>query len=42
VPLQVVRDIIGQGDIELTMTLYARASLDDRRGSLDKLGEVLQ
>ncbi|MEV0971767.1 tyrosine-type recombinase/integrase [Microtetraspora glauca] len=28
VPPQVVRDIVGHGDIEVTMTIYAHASLE--------------
>ncbi|MEV1198485.1 tyrosine-type recombinase/integrase [Microbispora rosea] len=42
VPPQVVRDIVGHTDIEVTMTIYAHASLDDKRHALDKLGEALR
>ncbi|WP_408962633.1 site-specific integrase [Nonomuraea angiospora] len=41
VPPQVVRDIVGHSDIEVTMTIYAHASLDDKRCALSKLGEAL-
>ncbi|WP_281284748.1 tyrosine-type recombinase/integrase [Nonomuraea mesophila] len=37
VPPQVVRDIV---DIEVTMTIYAHASLDDTRNALQKLGDA--
>ncbi|MFI6787394.1 tyrosine-type recombinase/integrase [Nonomuraea sp. NPDC050383] len=41
VPPQVVRDIVGHSDIEVTMTVYAHASLDDKRTALRKLGDAL-
>jgi len=41
VPPQVVRDIVGHSDIEVTMTIYAHASLDDKRRALRKLGDAL-
>ncbi|MBN6057924.1 site-specific integrase [Nonomuraea sp. RK-328] len=41
VPPQVVRDIVGHSDIEVTMTIYAHASLDDKRTALRKLGDAL-
>ncbi|MEU9890691.1 tyrosine-type recombinase/integrase [Sphaerisporangium sp. NPDC051011] len=41
VPPQVVRDIVGHSDIEVTMTIYAHASLDDKRQALGKLGDAL-
>ncbi|MFF5207003.1 tyrosine-type recombinase/integrase [Streptosporangium sp. NPDC000396] len=41
VPPQVVRDIVGHSDIEVTMTIYAHASLDEKRKALGKLGGVL-
>ncbi|MEU7939502.1 site-specific integrase [Microbispora bryophytorum] len=41
VPPQVVRDIVGHSDIEVTMTIYAHASLDDKRRALGKLGDTL-
>ena len=31
VPLHIVREIVGHSDIELTMTIYAHASLDEKR-----------
>lgn len=34
----VVRDIVGHSDIEVTMTIYAHTSLDDKRAALRKLG----
>jgi integrase len=37
----VVREIVGHSDIEVTMTIYAHVSLDDKRTALGKLGEVL-
>ncbi|MEV4455064.1 tyrosine-type recombinase/integrase [Microbispora sp. NPDC049633] len=41
VPPQVVRDIVGHSDIEVTMTIYAHVSLDDKRRALGKLGDTL-
>lgn len=41
VPPHVVRDIVGHSDIEVTMTIYAHVSLDDKRNGLGKLGDVL-
>lgn len=41
VPPQVVRDIVGHSDIEVTMTIYAHASLDDKRRALSKLSAAL-
>jgi integrase len=41
VPPQVVRDIVGHSDIEVTMTIYAHVSLDDKRRALDKIGDAL-
>ena len=38
---QVVRDIVGHSDIEVTMTIYAHASLDDKRTALRKPGDAL-
>lgn len=37
----VVRDIVGHSDIEVTMTIYAHTSLDDKRSALRKLGDAL-
>jgi integrase len=41
VPPHIVREIVGHSDIEVTMTIYAHASLDDKRAALRKLGEAL-
>ncbi|MGJ6967373.1 tyrosine-type recombinase/integrase [Streptosporangium sp. G11] len=41
VPPQVVRDIVGNSDIEVTRTIHARISLDDKRNALGKLGDAL-
>lgn len=41
VPPQVVREIVGHSDIGVTMTIYAHASLDDKRRALGRLGEAL-
>ena len=41
VPPQVVREIVGHSDIGVTMTIYAHASLDDKRRALGKLGDAL-
>ena len=40
-PPHVVREIVGHSDIEVTMTIYAHVSLDDKRTALSKLGEAL-
>jgi integrase len=40
-PPHVVREIVGHSDIEVTMTIYAHVSLDEKRKALGKLGEVL-
>lgn len=40
-PPHVVRDIVGHSDIEVTMTIYAHVSLEEKRKALGKLGEVL-
>jgi integrase len=40
-PPQVVRDIVGHSDIEVTMTIYAHASLDDKRHALSRLSDTL-
>lgn len=42
VPPQTVRDIVGHSDIEVTMTIYAHVSLDDKRNALSKLSETLR
>jgi integrase len=41
VPPHIVRDIVGHSDIEVTMTIYAHAALDEKRAALGKLGDVL-
>lgn len=41
VPPHVVRDIVGHSDIEVTMTIYAHVSLDEKRKALGKLGDAL-
>ena len=40
-PPHVVREIVGHSDIEVTMTIYADVSLEDKRMALGKLGEAL-
>ncbi len=37
----VVREIVGHSDIGVTMTIYAHASLDEKRKALGKLGEAI-
>ena len=34
--------IVGHSDIEVTMTIYAHVSLDEKRKALGKLGEALR
>ncbi len=41
VPPHVARDIVGHSDIEVTMTIYAHVSLEEKRKALGKLGEAL-
>jgi len=41
VPPHVVREFVGHSDIGVTMTIYAHASLDDKRAALRKLGDAL-
>jgi integrase len=41
VPPHIVREIVGHSDIEVTMTIYAHSSLDDKRAALGKLGNAL-
>ncbi|MFG1945760.1 tyrosine-type recombinase/integrase [Nonomuraea sp. NPDC048826] len=41
VPPHIVREIVGHSDIEVTMTIYAHASLDEKRRALGKLGDAL-
>jgi integrase len=40
-PPHVVQEIAGHSDIEVTMTIYAHVSLDEKRKALGKLGEAL-
>lgn len=40
-PPHVVREIVGHSDIEVTMTIYAHVSLEEKRKALARLGEVL-
>lgn len=40
-PPHVVREIVGHSAIEVTMTIYAHVSLEDKRKALGKLGEAL-
>ena len=41
VPPDMVREIVGHSDIEVTMTIYAHTSLDEKRRALGKLGDAL-
>jgi integrase len=41
VPPHVVREIVGHHDIEVTMTIYARAALGEKLAALRKLGDAL-
>jgi integrase len=41
VPPHIVRDIVGHSDIDVTMTIYAHAALDEKRKALRKLGDAL-
>ncbi|GLZ15072.1 site-specific integrase [Actinomadura sp. NBRC 104425] len=41
VPPHVVREIVGHSDIEVTMTIYAHAALDEKRNALRRLGDAL-
>jgi hypothetical protein len=40
-PPHIVREIVGSSNIEVTMTIYAHASLDEKRAALRKLGDAL-
>lgn len=42
VPPHIVRDIAGHSALEVTMTVYAHASLDEKRNALRKLDEHLR
>jgi hypothetical protein len=37
-PSQIVRETVGQSDIEVMMTIYAHASVEEKRAALRKLG----
>ncbi len=39
--VDMVREIVGHSDIEVTMTIYAHTSLDEKRRALGKLGDAL-
>ncbi|WP_081639795.1 tyrosine-type recombinase/integrase [Actinomadura flavalba] len=41
VPPHVVREIVGHSDIDVTMTIYAHAALDEKKAALRKLGDAL-
>lgn len=36
-----VREIVGHSDLEVTMTIYAHTALDEKRQALAKLGDAL-
>jgi integrase len=40
-PPHVVQQIVGHAGIDVTMTIYAHASLDEKRTALSRLGERL-
>jgi hypothetical protein len=40
-PPHVVREIVAHSDIEVTMTICAHGSLEEKRKALGDLGEVL-
>ncbi|MFC0861860.1 tyrosine-type recombinase/integrase [Sphaerimonospora cavernae] len=42
IPPHIVREIVGRSDIEVTMTIYAHTSLDEKRAALGKLGDALR
>jgi integrase len=42
VPPHVVREIVGHSAIEVTMTIYAHVSLDEKRKAMLKLREALK
>jgi integrase len=42
VPPHIVRDIVGHADIGVTMTIYAHASLEEKRAALRKLDDRLK
>lgn len=40
-PPHIVQEIVGHSAIEVTMTIYAHVSLEDKRQALARLGEAL-
>ena len=40
VPPHIVRDLVGHSDIEVTMTIYAYAAVDEKRAALRMLGDA--
>jgi hypothetical protein len=41
-PPHAVREIVGHSDIGLTMSIYAHASLAEKRRAIERLGDELQ
>lgn len=41
VPPHTVKEIVGHSDIEVTMTIYAHTSVEEKRAALRKLGDAL-
>jgi integrase len=41
VPPHIVRDIVGHSGIEVTMTIYAHAALNEKQRALRRLGNAL-
>jgi integrase len=42
VPPHIVREIVGHADIDVSMTIYAHASMDEKRKALKRLDEFLR
>lgn len=42
VPPHIVRDIVGHSDIDVTMTIYAHVSVEEKRNALNRLDEYLR
>ncbi|WP_227486974.1 tyrosine-type recombinase/integrase [Nocardioides malaquae] len=40
VPPRIVMEIAGHSALEMTMNVYAHVSLDDKRGALNRLGDL--
>jgi integrase len=40
-PPHIVQAIVGHADVQVTMAIYAHASLEDQRAALDRLAEAL-